>query len=258
MFVAFAIDCGRLPIYCIEFSCKCFCCARGSFPQEYVQKTINEIPEDEPFVPLPVAILFHCVSAMVLLLELIMAMSWVFILITTSGVSPDGFHKFYQQIEYIQNSLLRMGQTAAIGFVLDIGILFSCHVYATLTNTLAARILGLAVPVLVVIPSAFVLHSFVSYVGRVAFHGILLPDSEIPETMKNATGKASEAEEQLCRSFFRSREVSDDTKVLDLCLARKATQVVDRKRVSMTGRRIYFGQDVAIPKYQEPSKEKPS
>jgi hypothetical protein len=87
------------------------------------------------------------------------------------------------------------------------------------TNVLVLGVLGFCFPVVIVMISGLFVYQVTSYMGRVAYHGMLLSDKVADQTEEldsaETGGLARMAEELLCKSFYQTSETKDDDKVLD-------------------------------------------
>jgi hypothetical protein len=224
----------------------------GAFPQDYVADG------GDYYVPRELAFLFHCLSFICLLVQVVGTFMWIFTLIVAAAVSSDNFHKFVHQIRYVFNWYFFFTQVGAVSFNLNVGILFSAMIWATSTEPLTRLLLGIVLPAIIVIPMIFVFMSLTSYVARVAYHGLLLSNMDGLETSAREPISKEEklihtkAEESLCKSYYRNC-VTDEEDVLEYyCLQSKQRHSKDKmRRLSVpTDRNHLFAQEYAVPKFQ--------
>jgi hypothetical protein len=187
-------------------------------------------------------------------------MAWVFSLLVASSVSPGHFPKFFQQIQYVLSWFYTMTQIGLFSFILNVGVLFSAQIFSTATNPLVLRVLGCWFPAVIIIPSGFLAHQVTSYMGRVAYHGMLLSDKVADKQTEDLDSAESgslarKTEELLCKSFYQASETEDDDKVLDLYLTTNISRVSKRDiLLPPSGRKHLFGQAYGVPKFQATKK----
>jgi hypothetical protein len=239
----------------------------GAFPQDYVlsfDKAASSPTGDEPFVPLEMAFVFHCLSCITLLVQIVMTMAWVFSLLVASSVSRDHFPKFFQQIQYVLSWFYTLTEIGLFSFILNVGALFSAQIHSMVTDVLVLRVLGVGFPIVIVMTSGFLVHQITSYMGRVAYHGMLLSDKvvvadqqtedDLDDDSSAESGRlARKAEELLCKSFYQTSKNMDEDKVLDLYLTANISR--ERKRAMLLPppsgtRKHLFGQAYGVPKFQ--------
>jgi hypothetical protein len=223
----------------------------GAFPQDYVADG------GESYVPRELAFIFHCLSYICLLVQVLGTFMWVFTLIVAAAVSSNNFHTFVQQTRYVFNWYFFFTQVGAVAFNLNVAILFSAMIWATSTEPLTRWLLGILLPAIVAIPMILVFVNLTSYVGRVAYHGLLLSNTDGLETSarepisKEENLTRTKAEESLCKSYYRNC-VTDEEDVLEYCLQTKQRHSKDKMRrlPVPTDRKHYFAQEYAVPKFQ--------
>jgi hypothetical protein len=147
----------------------------------------------------------------------------------------------------------------AVAFNLNVALLFSAMIWATSTEPLTRLLLGIVLPAIIVIPMILVFMSLTSYVARVAYHGLLLSntDGHLETSAREPISKEeklihTKAEESLCKSYYRNC-VTDEEDVLEYyCLQTKQGHSKDkRRRLSVpTDRNHLFAQEYTVPKFQ--------
>lgn len=237
----------------------------GAFPQD------NVLPDgtqtDEPYIPQSMAFIFHALSCITLLIQIIMTMCWVFLLFVASAVTPSNFDKFFYMNQYVLSASFSWLQIGLISFVLSIGTLFSAQIFAIATNQIILKFLGILFPATIAICMTFWVHQATSYMGRMAFHGMLLADNvEISDAWdgEKTSGKwHKEAEEALCQSFYQKNHSDEaDDQVLDwYYLNQKTSHTRGRNKgggesahqpiEAIANKNHLFGQEYAVPKFRE-------
>ena len=185
-----------------------------------------------PYVPQSMAFVFHSLSAIALLMQFLMTIGWVGCLVIAGAVSPAHFTKYMNQIDRAIVYFHKLTEIGTICFILNVGVLFSAMIWSTSTNTLVLNLVGLLLPPVVILPTAFTLYHMVSFMGRVAYHGLLMADSDPNQTSAGFLREekeekddtygdiARESEVELSTDFYQD-ETMDNDKVLDLYVLAK-------------------------------------
>jgi hypothetical protein len=233
----------------------------GAFPQDYVSPVNRESPGEElSSVPRWLAFLFHTLSCITLLFQIVMTLAWVISLLVASSVSPVHFHKYFQQIQFVLSWFYNLSYIGIHVFIFNVGVLFSAQIFSMTTyDQQGIRLLGFWVPAVIDVASMIFIHQVTSYMGRVAYHGMLMSDKVVDQTEDvdsvESSGLARKAEELLCKSFYQTSETKDDDKVLDLYVTANTSRV--RKRTPVlppSGGNHLFREKDGMPKFQATKK----
>jgi hypothetical protein len=111
---------------------------------------------------------------------------------------------------------LKFSEFGHIVFTANICLLFGAMISATTTNMML-RQMGYYLPVILLFAGCALVHSFSSYIGRVAFHGLMLMDNEASDVCNtpDAEGCAMKAELEISKTF-KCENVLSEEKALDM------------------------------------------
>jgi hypothetical protein len=184
-------------------------------------------PQDTEEVPMIMTMLFHSLSCVTVLLQLLSTFSWVGCLFVVAAVSPDKFATFRHQVEHALEHFLILSELATLTFVVNIGLLFSSFVWCNTSEFMVHMFVGVLLPAMIVFPLLYVVHHLLDYIARTAFHGLLLTNGTTTTKSTTIPGRsfqaadaddagvfAQQAEESLCRSFH-DHSVPNEAFVLD-------------------------------------------
>ena len=185
--------------------------------QDAVRWDRSSFPEGgEPYVPYPLALVFHSLSFISVAVQLMSVFLDVGQLLVATAVHPKKFHQYYQQLLVTTSWTNGFFHLGVLAFILNIGVLGMGSIMQTTSNKYIVLVCGLILPPLVVIPSEMFFHMLLTYVGRAAFNGFLMVPHEDPnsEDLIENTDTAANAEKTLCQNYFRDLN-SNDEAVLD-------------------------------------------
>mmetsp|Transcript_29851 Transcript_29851/g.71744 ORF Transcript_29851/g.71744 Transcript_29851/m.71744 type:complete len:468 (-) Transcript_29851:3955-5358(-) len=188
----------------------------GGFPETSWDKT-GITDGGEPYVPYTLAIVFHVLSFVTIVIQLMGVFLNVGQLVVATAVCPEKFHQFFQQVSVTTawtNGLFHCG---VVTFVVNIGVLAMAMILQATSDRWVIRICGLIIPALVVLPCEVFFHLLLTYIGRAAFNGFLLVPHEDPNSediIGGADSSAAIAERTLCQNYFHQLN-PDDELVLD-------------------------------------------
>ncbi|CAJ1936309.1 unnamed protein product [Cylindrotheca closterium] len=189
----------------------------GIFPQDAVAQK-HEIPDGgEPYVPYIMALIFHTLSGLTILTQLMTVFLNVGQLYVATAISENKFPKFFQQILATTAWTNGLFQLGVVAFMVNIGILVMGTILATTSDKYTIIVCGLIIPLLVVIPCEMLFHVLLTYVGRTAFNGFLLVSHDNPNSddiLSFDPTSASVAEGTLCQNYFLDVNTNDE-EVLD-------------------------------------------
>jgi hypothetical protein len=194
----------------------------GAFPMDMV----SDAPDDMsvPYVPRALALVYHFLSCASLFINLLCTSGWIWTLHATAAISPEKFHKFLIQTRYPFSYFTAFSECGQTIFVVNIALLCGAMIAATTTSHMV-RTLGYYLPIIVLFLGCKFVHNLTSYIGRVAYHGLLLMDTDAEPVMNRKEkgdssicedrGCAVQAEEEITKSFRRHKILCED-RVLDV------------------------------------------
>ena len=187
----------------------------GLFPMEHVK----DFPRDPytPFVPRNLALVYHFLNCAEILLQLTCLAAWVWSLYATAAVSRDKFQEFCVQTRYSFDKFLLLTECGQFLFIVNTTILLGALVAATTKDHIVRKI-GYIVPLFLAGAGWYWVQQLSSYVGRAAFHGLLLMDKD-PHTAISQVGckvedkstPAAEYEKNISRGFRQHNMVCEDS-----------------------------------------------
>jgi len=185
----------------------------GAFPMDAVSDP--PLPGElmtEPYVPRPLLIVYHFTSCALMINQLLCTSGWIWSLHATAAVSPEKFHRFMIMTRFPFSQFLKFSELGVLNFVVNICVLFMGMIQASTTN-LVLRQIGYYLPFAVLLLGSVMVNNFASYIGRVAFHGMLLTDEEVFETAQHLSriqdGAAKKAECEMYHHLHRESILSD-------------------------------------------------
>jgi len=190
----------------------------GAFPMDAVSDP--PLPGElmtEPYVPRPLLIVYHFTSCALIIVQLLCTSGWIWSLHATAAVSTEKFHQFMIMTRFPFSQFLNFSELGVLIFVANICILFMGMIQASTTN-LVLRQIGYYLPFTFLLLGSVMVNNFASYIGRVAFHGMLLTDEEVLETAQHLSsiqdGAAKKAE---CEMYHHLQQESilSDSQALD-------------------------------------------
>ena len=184
----------------------------GVFPMD----AVADHPTDgEPYVPRTLALVFHFMSCLSLILQLLCTSGWIWTLHATAAVSPHKFHKFLLQVRYPFSNFLKFSEMGIVVFVGNICCLFGGMIASTTTNSILRQV-GYYIPFVFLFAGCGLVHNFTSYIGRVAFHGLLMTDEPPDDGVCDGEhqGVAQRAEHDL-QTSFQCESLLEEQDVLD-------------------------------------------
>jgi hypothetical protein len=226
----------------------------GSFPMDFVGRDTGA------FVPQNLALVYHLVSCANLIIQLVCTSGWIWSIHATAAVSPNKFHMFFVQTRYAFDNFLFFSEFGQILLVLNITLLLGAQVAATTSNQVW-RMIGFYAPILFTLLGCRFVHTLSSYVGRVAYHGLLLMDDD-PEAVGvtkeddstiQKDGSAAKAEFEISKTFNKHNIHCEDS-VLDVY--RKAKATPDDDAVGMSMFDDIFPGSKAPPPREQPREQK--
>lgn len=173
-----------------------------------------------PHVPRTLAIVYHFVAGSCLIVHLFVTVGWIWILHATAAVSPNKFHIFLMQTRLIFNYFLAFAEVGSFLLTANICLLFSSMVAATTTDPIVLQICYY-LPVGLMIVGYCIVHHFTSYIGRAAYHGLLLmdddPDHLIQERQDGTyvAGSGAGLAETMLAGAFEKHHVFCENEALD-------------------------------------------
>jgi hypothetical protein len=241
----------------------------GIFPQDFVA---DDSPEDgSPYVPRAIAFLFHILSCVTVLLQLLNCFSWVASLFVSAAVSPANFPKYIHQVHRNMHYFFFLTKFGTLLFVINVGVLFAATTWANSTVPLIHILVGIVLPGLIVMPLTCFVMCATGYNLRVAFHGLLLSntlDNSKTVSDGDTTGMATNGniakrvEDNLCKSFHR-HSVQDVDEAMDLYQMANQQQQQSQhnkprnsshgKLSVLTDRKHLTGQEYMVPKFRPPN-----
>lgn len=209
----------------------------GAFPMDSIADgplwidSMDGGKEQMPFVPRNLAIIYHFFAAGSLIVQLFITSGWIWILHATAAVSPYKIHQFLLQTRYVFSNFILFAELGAVLLTSNICLLFIGMVTSTTTDPIVRQCCYYMPTVLIALFSVMV-HRFTSFIGRVAYHGLLLMDYDPVPTQSSATdnnksgngkdthsknfkGSALTAEAALAESFWHDN-IRCERKVLDM------------------------------------------
>jgi hypothetical protein len=187
----------------------------------------NNEMEQEPHVPRTLAIVYHFVACATLIVQLFVTSGWIWILHATAAVSPFKFHSFLIQTRYVFTYFLAFSEIGMVLLTANICLLFSSMVAATTNDPIVLQ-LCYYMPVALIGLGCMIVHHFTSFIGRIAYHGLLLMDEDPQHVLAklkqqqeeqrcNGTtcGSAKQAEADMADSFHH-HNILCEARVLDV------------------------------------------
>jgi hypothetical protein len=125
----------------------------GLFPQDLVA---DDSPKDGlPDVPRAIAFLFHILSCVMVLLQLLSSFLWVGSLFVLAPVSPANFPKYIHQVQSAISYFFSLTLFGTLLFVANVRVLFAAMTWASTTDPLIEILVGILLPTLIVIPLTY-------------------------------------------------------------------------------------------------------
>jgi hypothetical protein len=194
----------------------------GVFPYNAVTKTHSNNDDDNQRIPRALATLFTITCFLSVKIHLLNAMGWICKLLAVSAVSPKKFTEFMVQTQYTFISFSWLMELGIGMTTLTICLLISA-LNCILWDDPIVRQIGFYLPALFAFWGYRMIVNFSSFVGRVAFHGLMLVDEEpdvVMQTSETAsgdalTGIAEKSEEEVNDNFWR-HNLKHSKHVLDL------------------------------------------
>jgi hypothetical protein len=216
----------------------------GIFPTDHVTWDKFKLPDGgEPYIPYPMALAFHTLSGLSILIQLLQAFTYIGNLIVATAIAENKFARFFQRVmpcSYLCNSLFSIG---VFVLLVNIGILLTAKTAATTSNWNTILIMGIVVPTVIITPCIMCYRAMQTYIGRTAFNGFLCLDHENPNA-KNSIHKAGDssaaikAERALIDRFLDDLNASADNQVLDKYCNLRQPQVPKDSKVGLSSRII--------------------
>lgn len=176
--------------------------------------------EQMPHVPRTLAIVYHFIAGSCLIVHLFVTVGWIWVLHATAAVSPNKFHIFLMQTRLIFTYFLAFAELGSFLLSANICLLFSSMVAATTTNQIVL-LTCYYLPVGLMLIGYKIVHHFTSYIGRVAYHGLLLMDDDPNQLIQErrdgnyVSGSGAASAEAMLSTAFQTHHVFCEKQALD-------------------------------------------
>eukprot|EP00526_Cylindrotheca_closterium_P012202 CAMPEP_0113643588 /NCGR_PEP_ID=MMETSP0017_2-20120614/22926_1 /TAXON_ID=2856 /ORGANISM="Cylindrotheca closterium" /LENGTH=470 /DNA_ID=CAMNT_0000555125 /DNA_START=358 /DNA_END=1770 /DNA_ORIENTATION=+ /assembly_acc=CAM_ASM_000147 len=168
-------------------------------------------------VPQALAFAYNLTSALLIISQLLCASAWIWSLRVISAVASNKFHQYTVETRHFADYINSMSMFGFALFALDLFLLLAGMSLATTDNWIVNGV-ALGVAFLVFITGAIAVQKIGSFVGRVAYHGMLMtsqdPNPSTPLADKPEESHFKEREDMLHRTFERNA-ILHESKALD-------------------------------------------
>lgn len=166
-------------------------------------------------VPQGLAFAFNLTSALLIISQLLCASAWIWSLRVISAVAPNKFHQYVVETRHVSDYINAISVFGFGLFALDLFLLLSGMSLATTDNWLVNGLV-LGVTLLVFIGGCIAVTKITSFLGRVAYHGMLMTPQNPSQNARSGSGESyfKQREDMLHKAFER-HSILDENRALD-------------------------------------------
>eukprot|EP00980_Cylindrotheca_fusiformis_P017352 scaffold5380_cov131-Cylindrotheca_fusiformis.AAC.29 len=164
------------------------------------------------------AVAFNLTSSLLIISQLLCASAWIWSLRVISAVAPNKFHQYVVETRHFSDYINSISVFGFALFSLDLFLMLAGASFAISSNAIVNGLI-LGIVLLLFVAGFMMVHKITSFLGRVAYHGLLLtnqkPDpSSIFNTSENV-GETSKQKEEMLHRLFERYSILNESKAMD-------------------------------------------
>lgn len=168
-------------------------------------------------VPQALAVAFNLTSSLLIISQLLCACAWIWSLRVISAVAPNKFHQYVVETRHFADYINNISVVGFALFSVDLFIMLAAT-SLSVTDSWTVNGIVLGVVLLLFVGGFMMVHKVTSFLGRVAYHGLLLtdqkPDPSAPFSDRPENSHFKKKEDMLHRMFER-HSILNESKALD-------------------------------------------
>jgi hypothetical protein len=181
----------------------------GAFPLD----AVTSGPDQDGGVPQGLAVAFNMTSSLLIISQLLCACAWIWSLRVISAVAPNKFHQYVVETRHFANYINTISVVGFALFSIDLFLLLSATSMA-ITSSWVVNGTVLGVVLMLFFGGFMMVHKITSFLGRVAYHGLLMTDQN-PDPSTQPEESHFQKKELMLHRLFERHSILNENKVMD-------------------------------------------
>jgi hypothetical protein len=185
----------------------------GAFPLD----AVSSGPDQDGGVPQGLAVAFNMTSSLLIISQLTCACGWIWSLRVICAVAPNKFHQYVVETRHFADLINSISVVGFALFSIDLFLLLTACSLAV-TNNWVVNGIVLGIVLMLFFAGFMMVHKITSFLGRVAYHGLLLTDQN-PDPSAPLCGQPEEShfqkKELMLHRIFERHSILNESKAMN-------------------------------------------